>query len=1166
MSRVCSKAALARLLAIFLVASVFAFAQSDLTSISGFVRDASGAVVPNANVTLKNENTGQERRAKTNESGYYIFTNIPSATYSVSGESKGFKTTERSGAKVDPNVPATIDIELSIGQASETVEVRAEAVSIQADSATLGRVVQEKQIRDLQLNGRNPIFLALLKPGVSGGALSQFSFGLSQGGLNINGSRVQDNLITFDGAVSVRTRANGSSIGVADADSTQEVQVLTSNYNAEYGRSAGGQVRIITKSGTREFHGGVYEYFRNSALDANTWARNRVIGNTGVSAAPAPFRFNQFGYNIGGPVFIPGKFNRDRSKLFFLFGQEYLRYRQDVTESIAVPTALMRQGNFSELLNTASPYFSGKTILDPSTGAAFPGNIIPATRQSKNGMALLNTFAAPTAGYQQGRNNFLASAGGPQNQRKDTLAIDYQAADNHAFRVRIQNYNYNQYIPFPNDNGGIVPQTFNRPNQTMSVNYIWTINPTTINEFLATGSVDRVRIGVDTSTGTYDRTKYGINYPYVFPNGKEIPNKVPTITIANFQELNGLPYPSSSAGPIYDFSDTFTKIAGNHTLKAGVLYEYLGENDFDQINISGVPGGTNNQNGRFVFSDSRPGGSGQAVADAALGLFNTYAEIGQRSYTPYRGKMYEFFLQDSWKVTPKLRVEYGFRESIIQPYSSLWGNMVVFDPAYYDKATAVKVDPKTGNPIANSGNPLNGAIIPGYSQLPSAGVGRVPALANGQNSSLFKPNESKSYSDIHILQGFQPRLGIAYQLDSKTVIRSGVGKYMTRLGVSDSVLLGGNPPLQPTASISNGLVDSPLGLGGAGTYPISINSQDKTFYNPEAYSWNVAVQREVGFQTTIEVAYVGRRGLHLQQERNINQLQPGTIQANPGISENALRPYLGYGAIRVTNNTATSTYNGLQLDVNRRFSKGLLFGFAYTYSKSNDSGSDPKDSLANAYDGHTAWGPSNFDRRHVLVGNVIYQLPFFTDHSRLAGKLLGGWQVSMVAQFQTGNPFTVQTTDDYAGVGTGSGNGSGFQSRWVVNGNVSQPAKFANQDALGNAEPNYWYAFASSSGPLVKAGATANVTPPAAGTFTTQLSRNMFYSPGFQNWNAGLFKDFHLTEKQYVTFRAEGFNFLNHPNWSGPDTNPNSKYFGQVTNKDSNNPNRNLQLSLRYSF
>ena len=1140
------------------------FAQSDLTSISGFVKDATGATVPNAQVSLVNESTNQERKTTTNETGYYIFTNIQSSSYTVNVDAAGFRKASRTGAKLDANVPATVNVDLAIGQNTDSVEVSAEAVAIQADSATLGRVVETRQIRDLQLNGRNPILLALLKPGVNGGALSGFSFGLSQGGLNINGSRTQDNLITFDGAVSVRTRANGSSVGVADADATQEVQILTSNYNAEYGRSAGGQVRIVTKSGTREFHGAAYEYFRNSDLDANTWARNRVIGNSFISGAPAAFRFNQFGFNVGGPLMIP-KVNKDRNKLFFLFAQEYLRYRQDALENITVPTTLMRKGDFSELLNTASPYYTGKQLVFPGTTTPIPGNIIPVSSLSKNGLSLLNIAPLPSPGYQQGRNNFLATAAGPQNQRKDTGSVDYLPAQNHYIRMRLQNYSYNQYIPFPNDNGGVVPQTFNRPNQTISLNYIWTISPTLINEALVTASADHVRIGIDTSKNTYDRSTYGINYPFVFPTGKDVANKIPTVTITNFQEINGLPYPSNSGGPIYDLSDNITKIKGNHTIKAGFLFERAGQNDRDQINISGVPGGTNNQNGRFVFSDSRPGGSGAAVADAALGLFSTYAEIGPRSYTPYRGFMWEFFVQDSWKITPKLRVEYGFRESIIQNFHSLWGNQAIFDPAFYNTANAVKVDQKTGNPIAGSGNSLNGVIIPGTG-LTDAGKGRTPALDSGLYNSLYTPSVPSYYTNVHPGQGFQPRLGIAYQINSKTVLRTGGGRFLTRLGVSDSVLLGGNPPLQPTASISNGLVDAPLGTNGAATYPLGVTSESRDFKSPESWQYNAAVQREVGFNTTVEIAYVGRRGLHQQLESNINQLQPGTIQANPGVSENALRPYLGYGSIRQAQNVGSSRYNGLQIDVERRFSKGFLFGFAYTLSRSKDDGSDPKDIVANTYDRTTVYGPSNYDRHHVIVANTIWQLPFFADKTRLTGKLLGGFQVSMVAQFQTGTPFSVQTGDDFGGVGTGSGNGTGQGSRWLIVGNPSQTGQFANQDISGNAEPKYYYTFVSSTGALAKAGATPNITQPAPGTFTTQLSRNMFNNPGFQNWNGAIFKDFHVTEKQYITFRAEGFNFLNHPNWSGADTNPNSKTFGQVTNKDSNQPQRQLQLSLRYTF
>ena len=238
------------------------FAQSDTASLSGFVRDPSQSVIPKATVVIRNQATGLERRTQTNEGGYYIVPNLPPGDYTVSVEASGFKKFEQKDNKLDPNIATTVDIPMQVGTATETVTVTAESTVIQSESATLGRVVTTKEVTETPLNGRNPLFLALLKPGVSGGALAQFSFDLTTGGLNINGGRTQDNLITFDGAVGVRTRSNGTSIGTADVDAVQEVQVLTSNYNAEYGRSSAGQIRIVTKSGTSQFHGTAYEYFR----------------------------------------------------------------------------------------------------------------------------------------------------------------------------------------------------------------------------------------------------------------------------------------------------------------------------------------------------------------------------------------------------------------------------------------------------------------------------------------------------------------------------------------------------------------------------------------------------------------------------------------------------------------------------------------------------------------------------------------------------------------------------------------------------------------------------------------------------------------------------------------------------------------------------------------
>src|SRR5262245_24979698 len=303
MNRVCSGRAFVLVLMI-VIAAGFAFAQSDNANVNGVITDPSGAAVPRAKVVLKNQDTGLTREVTSNESGVFSIPTVPPGMYTLTVEAAGFKKYESRDNKVDPSVPANISAALSVGQMTETVEVTAAVTQLQTESGALGKVIEGKQISDIQLNGRNPIFLALLKPGVRGGSLAGFSFDLTTGGLNINGSRTQDNLITYDGAVGVRTRSNGTSIGTADLDQTAEVQVLTASYGAEFGRSAGGQIRVITKSGTSTLHGSAYEYFRNAALDANSWSRNRVASTNFV----APFKFNQFGFNVSGPVYIPKVF------------------------------------------------------------------------------------------------------------------------------------------------------------------------------------------------------------------------------------------------------------------------------------------------------------------------------------------------------------------------------------------------------------------------------------------------------------------------------------------------------------------------------------------------------------------------------------------------------------------------------------------------------------------------------------------------------------------------------------------------------------------------------------------------------------------------------------------------------------------------------------------
>jgi hypothetical protein len=1194
MRRVVAKSlGLGLMAALSLAISITSFAQSDNTQISGFVKDQAGGVISGAKVTIRSDTKSLERSATTNSEGYFVITTLPPDFYTVTVEASGFKQFMEKGRKLDPNLPAKIDVALQPGQVTETVTVTASTAAVQSESSTVGKLVEISQVEKLQLNGRNPLFLAILKPGVnSGSALGSFSFGLTTGGLNINGSRTQDNLITFDGAVGVRTRSNGTSIGVADLDSTQEIQILTANYNAEYGRSAGGQVRIVTKSGGRDFHGAVYEYMRNSAFNANSWGRNAATPagqpcsdpqfEKANHCRPEPFRFNQFGYNASGPVIIPGlDFNRDRNKLFWLWSQEWVKFRREQTTLIDVPTLRMRQGDFSELFpggpNFVSQLGLTRFIKDPlkpgacsatnQSGCFSDGGIInkiPADRLSPNGLALMRALPEPIPGFfgPSGQNYFQSRAA-PQDQRKSTISVDYYPTENHQFRFRVQLY----HGVFPDAfRGGTdrAPATLDRPNQTATINWVWTLSPTWIAETIIAGSRDQVFISVQTEGDRFRRSTYGIDYPYIFQE-KEIFDKIPTVAWPDFNGLDGGPYPAQSTGPIYQINQNWTNIRGNHTIKFGGYFERAGQNDFDQINVSGVPGGTNNQNGRFAFSNSTPGGTGVGIANAAIGLFETYAELGTRSFTPYRGHMYEWFVQDSWKATERLRLEAGVRHTIVQPYYSLWRNMLVFDPKYYDPNNAATPDPATGAISGSLQARYNGLVIPGNDWPDAArGQGRVPIANTGEFDFLFRNGaEGKSYSDIHVWNTFQPRIGFAYAFNDKNVVRGGVGRFLTRLGVSDSVFLGGNPPLQPSVSVSRGSVDNPGGASGI-NFPLTLTSQDRNFRMPEAWTWNLSYEREIAWDTTVEIGYVGRRGLFGQRERNINQLPVGTtfLPENDDINVDALRPFQGFAVIRVTGNESNSLYNGLQIGVNRRFTGGFSFGGAYTLSKVYDAGSAQRDIVPNAFDTSNLWGPAGYDRRHVLVLNAIYELPFFRDRSTLMGKLLGGWTISAVSQMQTGTPFSIDTGDDFAGIGPGSG-----EQFWQVNGDPQlDDKKFAVRET---SDPNFWFRIANPDG-------TPIFTKPAAGTIVTDRVRNMNYGPGFQNHNLGLFKDFVVKERHRFTFRVEAFNWLNHPNWNGPNTDPTDivldsagkidlqrSTFGKISGKGGN---RELQFALRYQF
>ena len=494
---------------------------------------------------------------------------------------------------------------------------------------------------------------------------------------------------------------------------------------------------------------------------------------------------------------------------------------------------------------------------------------------------------------------------------------------------------------------------------------------------------------------------------HIFLRGKAIDDKIPTITISNFQTINGGPYSAFSQGPIHTWSNVTTYVKGRHTFKAGAIVEYSGEDDFDQI-------GPINQNGRFEFRDNRAGGTGLAIANVALGLFSNYAEIDQPALTKWRALATDVFVQDSWRPTSNLTIEGGIRWGFWPPWYSVTNNIAHFDPRFYDTANQAAVNPSTGR--LTGGPRYNGIVLPGDG---FEGDGKNLVVAQDPSVLALFRGQPRGFSESHY-NAIQPRLGLAYQLNDNTVFRASAGVFHNRVTLNDSTVLGGNQPFQGQVTISNGNVDNPGGGGsGANDLPFAMTGQDVVFKHPTAYTWSGGVQRELPFKFIVEVNYVGRTGLYLQRERNINQLQPGTVQANERVNIAALRPYKGYADIRLSENAGRSHYHSLQITADRRYSNGFQVGTAYTLGKSEDNASDKRNVLWNTYDDKTYWGPSNFDRRHNLIIYYIYDLPFFREQNRLMSNLLGGWQVSGATLMRTGTPFTPTRSNDIAGVGDG---------------------------------------------------------------------------------------------------------------------------------------------------
>ena len=1120
----------------FLCASMLAQVTSG--TISGRVQDTTGAVINNATVTISNPSNGFKREITTSDIGEFVAPNLLPGTYTVTVDAPGFKKLETEGfalsaaGKLDTGA-----LVLSVGATANEVTVTADAgqVQIQADSGERSDLITNKQLNDVAINGRNVLDYMKLIPGVSGVFDGHAS---GTGGLdsfNINGTRSNEHEMTIDGASNVDTGNNGGTHVTINTDAIEEVKVLTSNYQAEFGKAAGGTIALVTKSGSNEWHGDGRFFHRHEGFNANEWfnKKNELLG--GLPNTPALYRYNYVGYQVGGPIV--------KNKLFFFWSQEF--YRQLVpsggTTQFYTPTALERQGDFSQSING-----DGTPIL--ISGPGITNNKIDPTQLPAAQAAafaqvqkILDLFPLPNVsgfGPNQDYNYSNAfSANAPR--REDILRIDFQLNSKHRLYGRyIHNYEKDQ-APFENFPGpfGIFACssainfeggcTQNHPGWNLSVNLVSTITPTILNEFSIGPSHSLSQ--AESVNGNVSRGANGIDMQLLYPltSDQSIPDmSFNGLTNANFagSYLGGTPW--KQANTTINVNDNLTWVHQQHMFKTGIFYQRSRKDQPAWGNI----------NGQFTFGLGPTAPSpcpanttcGDPLASALLGEFDGFDQSTARPLGKFRYNQVEFYVQDTWKVRPRLTLDYGMRFVWIPPQYDANNQVALFDPHSYNPANAVTIDPSSGNIItADGGDPLNGMRFANQNQIPKGGWDSRGIMA-------------------------EPRFGFAYDLlgTHRSILRGGFG--MTHDRTQGNLIFNtvfNNPALVQTATVGSGnIADLPTLQSSFGNGVLgNVLGAARDGKIPTVYSFSLGVQQELASGTTLDLAYVGSLSRHLVTSRDINAIPygaafqkanqdpncmdnsdpaqpvfPGGVvpDVQPGLqpqyaaagynfngfctlgyhnfTSSVLVPYKGYGQIPYLEFNGTSNYNALQASLQRRFSKGLTFGVVYTWSKSlttANSDQDTQDPFNALLDYRTA----GWDRTHVFAANYVYDLPNVTKHfggPKWLAYITDNYELSGITQFMTGTPVDLNNSYSFP------------------------PGSVTGSDQYG-AQP-FYYTLDARGNPMLP-----TIGPPGRGT------RDLLRNGGMQTWDMSLFKNIPLgkNEARYIQLRLEAFNVFNHPNF-----------------------------------
>jgi hypothetical protein len=1092
-------------------------AQSATGQITGTVTDTSGAVIPNAHVTLSSQLTGLTRTTTTNAAGDYSFPLLPVSVYTVTTDQTGFKTSKRSDIQLNVDQVARVDFALQVGSVSESIEVRANSVTVDTENAAVSQLVTTRQINDLPMDGRSWLGLLAVNAGTvytngeqGGGAKNQGD------AISINGGRPTSNNYNLDGTTITDTTYN-TPAGLMSLDAISEFKVQDATYSAEYGFSAN-QVNIVSKSGTNDLHGAVFEFLRNDALDARSFFDRSI---------PA-LRQNQFGYVLGGPVYIPHVYD-GRNKTFFLANFEGERISQRATGYANVPDPAWLSGQFTV------------PITDPDTGELFTNNTIPSSRFSRLAqVALANGFfPAPNVTSELG--NYYYDLSVPTTQNQQTYRLDQNLGRFGQIYGRVTYLHARATIP----QGGVTALSdmdWDEPSTNWQVSHTKNFGANIANVF---------RLGRLNSTANH----FGVAMPQaeadklgltgVFTKLNDLARAWPYVAFSGAG--GGLAFGGGATyarqlgnQPVWDISDTLSIVHGRHTIALGGEYRHW---------LLNRDGGADFL-GNFFFSGIFTGGVNavpqNAVADSLLGYYNEAQAFQPAAFSvpgqpgnphAYVHSYFAPFFQDNWKVSPRLTLNLGLRfDWQAVPYDKN-NHMLWLDVA----------NPKGGLCVADQ-------------KLVTEGI-------TGDNSYYRYCGRNRPPNADSWYHPFAPRIAFAWRPlgGDKTVIRGGYGIFFDS---SEQKEMDGSGDLYPyitRSDLRQDLTTTPIVTTDSLFPPISLSGPavpaDNTFiaviiaerqHHPYMQQWSLSVQRQLDRVTTFEVNYVGNRSLHLLMRNSINQAYAPTpeqiacgLSCIPSVVDR--RPYENFAGYLDSDFSGFANYNSMNVKVERRTS-ALALTAIYTWAKSLDSKSAAASvghsdfgwgGVLYAHNPRLDYGRSDFDCDQRFVTSFVWQLPFGRNRKYLGGidkatnLLVGGWQLNGIATFQRGAPYSIFGYDN-----------GGYLDAWYNRANLAGTPSVPHQSLSA------WFNTAAFVNP-----------PPGVYGYT---SRNWLRGPGINSWDMSLFKDFNMTEKVKTQFRVETFNTFNHAQWGAPDFYLTSPQFGRITYTQV--PGRIVQLGLKILF